>query len=301
MGNNSDFCSGLVALAGCPNVGKSTLLNRFVRRKISITSRRANTTRYRILGILNEAQRQFVFVDMPGYNAKGKRLVDRSIHKIAVASMQGVDLALLLLEPKGLHEHDKAVWHQLRSAGVPTIVVINKIDRLKNRDALLPVIKEIADRTGLTTIVPVSAKKGEGIESLKDCISAMLPSGPPLFPDAFITDKSDRFQVGELVREQIFRSFGAELPYISAVQIEKYTVDENLVELDALIWVETQSQKKIFVGRKGEKIKLIGSNVRKHLEARSGKHALVQLWVKVQPRWTESQRHIEQFGYAEAD
>ncbi len=296
--NSNQFRAGFIALAGRPNVGKSTLLNQLIQHKISITSRRANTTRHRIIGVLNESQRQLIFVDMPGYNARGKRLVERSIHKTAVASMQGVDVALLLLECRGWHANDAAVWNQIQTSKVPLVIVLNKIDRLSNRDLVLPVIQDIAERTGQTAIVPISAKKGDNVEHLKDVITEMLPPSPPLFEQDYLTDRSDYFQLGELVREQIFRSYGAELPYACAVEIEKFAVSEDLAELHALIWVETEGQKRIIIGSKGEKLKQVGSNVRQQMEGKFGHKAYVRLWVKVQPRWSDNERYIEQFGYS---
>ncbi len=297
----NNFRAGFIALAGRPNVGKSTLLNQFMRQKVSITSKRRNTTRHRILGVLNEHQLQYVFVDMPGFNTKGKRLVDRTIQKTAVASIQGVDLAVLLVGPRGWHEYDVSVWKLISSNKIPTIIAINKIDWLGNRDLLLPVMKTIADETGVTDIVPISAKKGKNVDLLKAEIGKKLPQSPPLFSEDYVTDKSNYFQSGELIREQIFRSYGDELPYICAVEIEKFEEGDDLVELEALIWVETEGQKRIIIGKGGENLKRVGINVRKQIAKNFEKSAHVQLWVKVQSKWTESQRYIDQFGYSQVD
>lgn len=293
--------AGLIALVGRPNVGKSTLLNQLMRRKVSITSRRANTTRHRILAVVSEPQRQFVFVDTPGFNAQGKRLVDRAVHKTAVASMHGVDMVLFMVECRGWKPGDAQVWAQIQAADVPAIIVINKIDRLRDRDLLLPVMKDLHDRTSVTDIVPISARRDENIERLKDAVAERLPLSPPLFPEEFVVDKNENFQVSELVREQIFRRYGAELPYVSAVEIEKFEFGGETTELDALIWVESEGQKRIVLGRKGEKLRQVVASVQKEVESRYEKAADVRIWIKIRTKWTESERHVSFFGYSETE
>ena len=298
---NDSFRSGMIALAGRPNVGKSTLLNQLLGEKISITSRRANTTRHRILGILSEPERQFVFVDMPGFNPRSKRLVDRVIHKTAVASISGVDVVLFIVESRGWQPQDAGIWKQIESEDLPAIIVVNKVDRMRDRQWLLPIIKDLSERTGNSEIVPISALKNENIDLLKSVINQYLPHSSPFFPSSVTTDRDAVFQAGELIREQIFRRYGQELPYICAVEIEKFEQEGDMINLHALVWVETENQKRIIIGANGEKLKNVGISVRMNLESRYECRANVQLWVKSRPRWTDDQRLISYFGYSTPD
>ncbi len=298
---DENFRSGMVALAGRPNVGKSTLLNRLLGQKVSITSKKANTTRFRILGVLNDEECQFVFVDLPGFNTKFKRLVDYSIHKTASAGISGTDLVLFIVESKGWHSQDSAVWRRIQSENIPTIVVISKIDRMEDKSQLLPIMKELTEKTGVTEIIPISAKKGENLTELKSTISQFLPIGPPLFPLDYVTDRDKVFQTAELVREQVFRFYGDEIPYACAVQIEKYEYEGEVLHVHALILVESSSQKKIIIGSGGEKVKRIGTLVRKTLESQLGGQVYLKLWVKVRTQWTDDQHLISNFGLSEAE
>ncbi len=301
MIDKKEFRAGIVAIAGCPNVGKSTLLNCFLKQKISITSKRSNTTRHRILGILNEDCCQYVFVDMPGFNINRSKLLDHAIHKTAISSISGVDLVLLILDRKGWRQEDSVIWQQIQSEQLPVVMVINKIDLLSDKTRLLPVIEDLSKRTGVSDIVPISAAKNENIIDLKSVIANFLPEGEPLFPEGVVTDKNERFRAGELLREQIFRRCGQELPYASAVQIEKYEFEADVLNVHALIWVETSGQKRILIGSKGESIKKIGSNMRRQLEKNLGCKVFVKLWVKTRKNWTADQRFVESFGYTEFD
>ena len=301
MTDKKEFRAGIVAIAGCPNVGKSTLLNCFLKQKISITSKRSNTTRHRILGILNEDCCQYVFVDMPGFNVNRSKLLDHAIHKTAISSISGVDLVLLVLDRKGWRKDESVIWQQIQSERLPVVMVINKIDLLPDKTRLLPVIEDLSKRTGVSDIVPISAAKNENIVDLKSVIANFLPEGEPLFPEGVVTDKNEQFQAGELLREQIFRRCGQELPYASAVQIEKYEFEENVLNIHALIWVETSGQKRILIGSKGENIKKIGSSMRIQLEKNLGCKVFVKLWVKIRKNWTTDQRFVESFGYTEFD
>ncbi len=288
----------MIAIAGRPNVGKSTLLNRMLGRKVSITSRKANTTRHRILGVLSEPDCQYAFIDTPGYSTQSKRLVDRSIHKVAASGIIGVDLVLFMVESRGWHTLDEPVWRRIQSEKLNSIIVVSKIDRVTNKELLLPVIKEISELTGVTDIVPVSAQKAMNIDRLKSVIAQHLPEGPPLFPAEFITDQDDAFFASEVIREQIFRFYGEEIPYSCAIQIEKFQMNDQVLHLHALIWMESESQKRIVIGSRGSKLKQVGTRVRQILESRFESKVHVKLWVKVRSQWTEDQQLISSFGYS---
>ncbi len=293
-----DFRSGIIAIAGRPNVGKSTLLNKLLGQKISITSNRANTTRHRILGVLSESSCQCAFIDTPGFATQSKRLVDRSIHKVAVTGIIGVDLVLFLVDSRGWHPQDEPVWNRIQTEKLDCIIVLSKIDRMADKDWLLPVIQDISERTGLTEIVPVSARKNLNIDRLRSVIFQHLPAGPPLFPADFVTDQDDVFYASEALREQVFRYYGDELPYSCAIQVEKYQVEDQTLHFHALLWMESESQKRIVIGSQGQNLKRVGSRVRQTLEARLKIRVYVRIWVKVRAQWTEDQHLISKFGYS---
>ena len=298
---NEGFRSGIIALAGRPNVGKSTLLNCLLGKKISITSRKANTTRHRILGVLSEEDHQLIFIDLPGFNPHSKRLLERSIHRSAVANIAGTDLVLFLVESRGWQDQDMMVWKKIQSENLPVVIVVNKIDRMKDKQQLLPIMKQLFGITGVSEIVPVSAKKKENTELLKSTLTQLLPHSPPLFPSDFVTDRDEKFQASELVREQIFRCYGDELPYASAVQIEKYEHTDGCLHIHALIWVENRNQKKIIIGAKGSKLKIIGRNVRSVLEKELNRKVYLKLWVKVRTQWSQDHRLVSLLGYSDFD
>ena len=294
----SDFRSGMIAIAGRPNVGKSTLLNRLLGQKISITSKKANTTRHRILGVLNESSCQYVFIDTPGFTTQSKRLVDRSIHKVAVAGIVGVDLVLFMVDCRGWRDEDTPVWKRIQSEKLDCIVVLSKFDRVADKTGLLPTVEHISKTTGTTDIVPISAKKNLNIDQLKKVIAERLPIGPPLYPSGFITNQDDAFFASEVIREQVFRYYGEELPYSCAIQVEKFQQLDEIVHLHALIWMESDSQKRIIIGASGTKLKLIGTRVRNILESKLNTKVYVKLWVKVRTQWTDNPQMISNFGYS---
>ena len=296
-----DHRSGMIALVGRPNVGKSTLLNHLLGHKLSITSRKANTTRNRILGVLSEKKCQYIFIDLPGINTNTKRQVDRSINKTATSSMVGVDLVLFIVEYRGWQPQDTAIWNRIRQQGSPCVIAVSKMDRVSNNSHLLPIVEQIANVTGITEIVPVSALKSKNLNELKRVVAEKLPQGPPLFPLQYVTDKDEIFQTSELIREQIFRNYGDEIPYVCAIQIESYKHIGDSLEVDALIIVESNSQKRIIIGAQGKKLKRIGSEVQNRLEAQLQSKIHLTLWVKVRSQWTDNQKLISQFGYSEPE
>ncbi len=296
---SDSFRAGIIALAGRPNVGKSTLLNRLLAKKLSITSSKANTTRHRIVGVLSEEERQLIFIDLPGFNPQSKRLLERSIHRSAASGIAGTDLVLFLIEYRGWQDLDMMVWRKIQSENLPVIIVITKIDRMKDKQKLLPIMSKLFETTGISQIVPISAKKNENVEILKSEITQTLPRSVPLFSSNFVTDRDEKFQASELVREQLFRYYGDELPYVSAVQIEKYEYEEDCLHIHTLIWVENQNQKGMIIGAKGHKLKMIGKNVRTSLESRLNRKVYLKLWVKVRTQWSEDQRLVALLGYSD--
>ena len=294
------FVSGFVAIAGRPNVGKSSLLNYFVGHKISITSRRPQTTRNRLLGICTYDESQIVFVDTPGiHSAEGKAL-NRVINKTATGSLEGVDLILMMITASGWTKEDEYVYQKAKTTGIDIILLLNKTDVLKKRDYILPVIEDISKTHSFLNIVPISVKNRYNLDTLKTLIEESLPEGPPGFPEDQITDRSQRFLAGELVREKLFRHLGEELPYISAVEISRFESDKNKVaHIDATIWVEKAGQKAIVIGKNGSTLKNIGTKARLEMERLFQCRVHLECWVKVRKGWTNDASIMRSLGYDE--
>lgn len=294
------FRSGFVSLVGRPNVGKSTLANRLIGRKISITSRRPQTTRHRILGIRTEADTQLILVDTPGLHDPDGRMMNRVINRTARSSLEGVDVVMLMIDIRGWTDADRLAFDLATGAEVPVILVINKVDRLKDKTRLLPLIEESRGRFGFDAIVPVSALNGRNVDELYREIRARLPVAPKCFPDDQVTDKSARFVVSELVREQLFRQLGEELPYVTAVKIEKYEEQGSLIRIHADIWVEKDSHKGMIIGKQGQRLKSIGTNARREIEKFVNGKIHLELWVKVRKGWRDDGAALEGLGYTES-
>lgn len=293
------FRSGFVSLVGRPNVGKSTLANRLIGAKISITSRRPQTTRHRILGIRTEADSQLILVDTPGLHDPDGRLINRVINRTARNSLEGVDIVVLMINVRGWTDGDRLAFDLAAAAKTPVILVINKVDRLKDKSQLLPLIDESRRRFEFEAIVPVSALTGYNVDELYREIRARLPAAPKCFPDDQITDKSTRFIVTELVREQLFRQLGEELPYVTAVKIEQYDEQADRIHIHTDIWVEKDSHKGILIGKQGQRLKSIGSNARREIEKFVDRKIHLELWVKVRKGWRDDSAALEGLGYTE--
>ncbi|MGA8259391.1 MAG: GTPase Era [Arenicellales bacterium] len=296
---SESFRSGFVSLAGKSNVGKSTLVNRLIGRKISITSSRPQTTRHRILGIRTDGRTQMIVVDAPGLHPSGGRMMNRLINRTARNSLAGVDVILLLISAGGWDSDDELPFEVAAGQKVPLILVINKIDKLKRKTDLLPLIEESRRRFDFDEIVPVSALTGYNVEDLYQTVRARLPVAPKCFPDDQVTDRGTRFVVGELIREQLFRRLGQELPYVTAVRIESYEETAERIRVRAEIWVERDSHKGIIVGRGGARLKDIGTAARQQIERSVGKKAYLELWVKVRKGWRDDSAALEGLGYTE--
>jgi GTP-binding protein Era len=289
----------MVAIIGRPNVGKSTLLNRLVGQKVSITSHRAQTTRHRLLGIRTTATAQIVYVDTPGlHEPRSGQPLSRLMNRAARTSLEGVDVILLVIAAQGWNDRDAPALALIQHAACPVILVINKIDRLENRDRLLPLIAESRGRHAFADIVPVSARSGDNIAALELAILDRLPERAPLFEPDQVTDRSERFLAAELVREQVFRGFGQEVPYAVAVEITEFRVEPKHLHIEAVIWVEKEGQKAILIGKGGEHLKETGRRARLEMQKTFGRKVWLGLWIKVREGWSQDARALKSLGYA---
>jgi len=288
---------GYVAIVGRPNVGKSTLLNRILGQKLSITSRRPQTTRHQILGIKTYETTQIIYVDTPGLHLKEHKAINRYMNKAASSSLNDVDLVVFVVERTKWTDEDDLVLSKVQAANAPVILAVNKIDMNKEKDVLLPHIQKLSEKFSFTEIVPLSAKQGHNIEHLEELIDKFLPESIHFFPEDQITDRSQRFLAAELVREKIMRQLGDELPYSVTVQIEEFKRNKQVLHISALILVERSGQKKIVIGDKGEQIKIIGRDARKDMEKLFDSKVMLNLWVKVKSGWSDDERALRSLGY----
>ncbi len=289
--------SGFVAIVGRPNVGKSTLMNHILGQKISITSHKPQTTRHRILGIKSEDGLQVIYVDTPGLHLQAKKAVNRYMNRAASSSLSDVDLILFVLEAGGWTDEDENVLAQLKHAQAPVVAVVNKVDRLNEKSELLPYLAQLSGRYDFEEVMPVSALKGDNIDALEAAVARRMPEGPPLFPVDQVTDRSERFLAAELVREKLMRNLGKEIPYALTVEIEQFRAEEERLRINALIWVERDSQKRIVIGKGGRVLKEVGRQARLDMERLFGQHVFLELWVKVKEGWSDSERALRNFGY----
>jgi len=291
----SGFRSGFVALVGRPNVGKSTLLNALLGQKLSIVTSRPQTTRHRVLGISESAEGQIAFVDTPGMHQGQKRALNRAMNRSAGAALGDADLALFLVEAlKWTDEDDMALQRVLQSER-PVIAVINKVDRVHPRERLLPYIARLAERANFLGIVPISALRADNLESLRRAVLAALPEGERLYPEGQLTDRSETFRIGELIREKLTLELVEELPYGIAVEVESRTeTPDGRVEVGAVIWVDREGQKPIVIGAGGERLKRIGRSARLELNHLFGRRYHLTLWVKVRENWADDARALRQ-------
>ena len=288
---------GTVALVGRPNVGKSTLLNRLVGEPVSIVSRKPQTTRCVLRGIDTRGEVQVVYVDTPGFGEGfGARALNRQMNRAAASALDGVDLALFVIEQRDYWSGDERVWQRLGALGVEVMVVVNKVDLLTRRVDLLPRLQALSTRLGDCELVPVSARSGANVEHLRECIHARLPERAHAYDAATRTDRSERFLAAETLREQFVRQLGDELPYVSAVRIERFERESKpkpLLRIDAVALVERDGQKAIAIGRRGARLKAIGSAARASLERRFGMQVMLATRVAVAPHWTWDERAVE--------
>jgi GTPase len=290
------FC-GYIAIVGRPNVGKSTLLNHLLRQKISITSRKPQTTRHRILGISSDEQYQCVFVDTPGLHANEVKKLNRVMNDTVAQVVKGVDVVLFLVDKTNFNDADQRVLELLKHTEVPVLLLVNKVDLVKDKTSLLPFIDEISQKYAFAEIVPVSALGGHNLENIESLVKQYLPEGNFLFPADQITDRSSRFLAAELIREKVTRQLGDELPYEVTVEIENFKQEGAILHIHGLILVDKPGQKKILVGKEGERLKTIGSSAREDMEKAFDTKIMLNLWVKVKSGWADDERALQSLGY----
>lgn len=292
------FHCGYVAIVGRPNVGKSTLLNHILGMKLSITSRKPQTTRHQILGVKTSSESQAIYVDTPGIHRRRGSAINRYMNRAATSVLPDVDVVLFVIQAGSWHEEDQDVLERLQEVvKVPVILVINKIDQISQQSDLLKFTQNVAGKYNFEAVVPCSALKNQGIEQIEKCVTAHLPENPPFFPEDQMTDRSMRFLAAEIIREKLVRELGQELPYTSTVIIEKYVDEDALTRIHAVIHVENQGQKAIIIGSKGERLKSIGTSARKSIEQLIGNKVYLNLWVKVSEGWSNDERALRSLGY----
>ncbi len=289
--------SGYVAIVGRPNVGKSTLLNSLLGEKVSITSPKPQTTRWQILGIKTLPNAQIIYIDTPGIHREDKRAMNRYMNRIASSVIIDADVVVFMIDAQSFRSEDELVLDKLRKIDKPIILAINKIDLLEDKAELLPIIDKIKDKLPFAHIVPISAKDNINTDALEQEIARLLPEGPQLFPEDQLTDKSLRFQVAEIIREKLIQMTEEELPYATTVEIEQFDDGEKLAEISAVIWVERSGQKIIIIGKKGERLKKVGTQARREIEKIVGKKVFLRLWVKIKENWTDDDKALRTLGY----
>lgn len=294
---DENFQCGFVAIIGRPNVGKSTLLNQLLGQKISITAHKPQTTRHRVLGIKSSPQSQIIFVDTPGIHVERKSALNRYMNRAATSSIADVDVVLFLVDGLTWTEQDEYVLKKLSNCSAPVILVINKLDKIKNKEKLLPHMNKLSGQYSFAQFIPVSAKNGDAVDSIEKAILELLPTSPPFYPLDQVTDRSERFMAAEFVREKLMRSLGEEIPYALTVEIEKFEDTDNLKRIHAVIWVSRDSQKGIIIGKDGRQLKNIGEQARKDMEQAFGCKVFLQLWVKVKEGWSDDERALRTLGY----
>jgi GTPase len=295
-GETAQRC-GYVALVGRPNVGKSTLLNHLLRQKISITSRKPQTTRHVLLGVDTDGDCQAIYVDTPGIHDHASREMNRQMVKAATAVLADVDLVIMVVDRDLWTEADERVLAYIEAHQVPSFLVLNKIDLMARKETLLPAIAALAERNRFEQIVPISALRGVGLDDLRRAVCARLPEQPHLFPPDQVTDQSERFLVSEIIREKLMRRLGDEVPHHLAVVIQAYEEADDLVDIAAEIFVERPGQKRIVIGKNGEMLKQVGVQARQDIEAMVGRRVMLRLWVKVRPGWSNSAAGLRAVGY----
>ena len=293
---NPDSRCGFVAIVGRPNVGKSTLLNHILGQKLSITSRKPQTTRHQVLGIKTEGPVQAIYVDTPGMHEEEPRAINRYMNKAATSALKDVDVAVFVVDQMAWTTADEMVLEKLSSLKCPVILAVNKVDRIENREALLPHLDMLSRKREFAEIIPLSALKGMNLEPLEAAVSRFLPESVHFYPDDQITDRSERFMASEMVRDKIPRQLGAELPYSVAVEIEEFRKDGKTLHISALILVEREGQKKIIIGDKGERLRRIGQEARTDMERLFDSKVMLRLWVKVKRGWADSDRALKSLG-----
>mgnify|MGYP001549738936 CR=1 FL=1 len=300
MSRESIYHCGVAAIVGRPNVGKSTLLNALVGEHLSIVTPRAHTTRHRILGVATRPQGQILYLDTPGLHRGARRAMNRSLNRAVHAAVAEADVAVQLIEAGRWDDEDASVYAALAESKAPRLLALNKLDRVRDKPALLSFVEKLCATHAFDEVFWISAQRGEGIGELENGILARLPQREPAFdPDTF-TDRSERFLCAELVREQLMRQLGEELPYATTVEIEAFKDrPDGLAEISAVVWVEREGQKAIVIGAQGARLKKIGSAARLPIEKLLGRRVFLRMWVKVRAGWSDDEAALQRFGYGD--
>ncbi|MFT4937064.1 MAG: GTP-binding protein Era [Paraglaciecola sp.] len=294
---DNTFC-GMIAIVGRPNVGKSTLLNKLLGQKVSITSRKPQTTRHRIMGIDTQGDRQAVYVDTPGLHIEEKRAINRYMNRAASSSIGDVGLVLFVVEGTHWTDDDQMVLGKIKQSGADCWLIVNKSDNVKDKETMLPHLKWLGEQHAFQQIMPISAKTGKNVETLRTLVQETLPPSEFYFPEDYITDRSSRFMAAEIVREKLMRFTGDELPYSITVEIEQFMMADNGVyRINGLILVERDSQKSMVIGKGGQRLKTIGAESRKDMEQLFENKVFLELWVKVKSGWADDERALRSLGY----
>jgi GTP-binding protein Era len=296
MNTPEQFRCGYIAIVGRPNVGKSTLMNQLIGAKVSITSRKAQTTRHRITGIQTRDDAQFVYVDTPGFQTRHSNALNKTLNKTVTNTLTSADVILFLVEAGTFGQADQQVIDLLPS-DVPVILVINKSDRTKDKAVLMPFAQQMSEKFNFTALVPVSAKLGFQLDALEAEIKRHLPENPPVFGPDDITDRSEKFLAAEIVREKLFRLVGDELPYTSTVLIEKFEQEGNLRRIFAAILVDRDTHKSMIIGNKGARLKEVSTQSRLDMEKLFGGPVYLEIWVKVKSGWADNEAGLRAYGY----
>jgi len=291
-----DFRSGFAALVGRPNVGKSTLLNALVGEKVSIVTPRPQTTRHRIRALLPLPNAQIAFVDTPGLHSQAKRALNKAMNRTAAAALEDADLVVLVVESLVWNAEDELVLKRIARSGRPALVAVNKVDKVKPRERLLPYLAELDRRHAFLGLVPVSALKEKNLDDLRQAIVAHLPVSAPLFPDGELTDRGVEFRIAEMIREKLTLELNQEVPYGIAVEVENMAEEDGQLTVDAAIWVDRDGQKPIVIGAKGERLKRVGTSARLALNGLLGRRLHLNLWVKVRENWADNARALRELG-----
>jgi GTPase len=296
--NDSTFYCGFVAIIGRPNVGKSTLLNHILGQKISITSRKPQTTRHQILGVKTSSTSQVIYVDTPGIHNRRSTAINRYMNRAANSVLNDVDLVLFVVQALQWTEEDEVVLSRLQDIKAPVLLVVNKIDKLADKNELLPFIEKLTAMREFDAVIPVSALHAENIAQLEADVYERLPENEAFFPADQITDRNVRFLSAEIIREKLIRELGQELPYTTTVEIERFEEGEAISKIYATIYVETKGQKAIIIGRKGARLKSIGSKARVDIEKMLESKVYLELWVKIREGWSNDERALSSLGYS---
>ncbi|MBJ6138271.1 GTPase Era [Marinobacter litoralis] len=294
--DNPDSRCGFVAIVGRPNVGKSTLLNHILGQKLSITSRKPQTTRHQVLGIKTEGDVQAIYVDTPGMHEEEPRAINRYMNKAATSALVDVDVVVFVVDQLNWTTADEMVLEKLERLKCPVILAINKVDKLEKRELMLPHLETLAAKREFAEIIPLSALRETNLEPLEEAVGRFLPQSVHFYPDDQITDRSQRFMASEMVREKITRQLGAEVPYSVAVEIEEFKQQGKTLHVSALILVERDGQRKIIIGDKGARLRQIGQDARIDMERMFDTKVMLKLWVKVKRGWADSDRALKSLG-----